>query len=544
MRHRSLYVLLLGLLIMLPGLLIMQPGATAAQGDPACPALVDTALQSLDTVCVGLGRNAACYGHNRVDATFWQPREDLIFSQPADRIPLVDLQTVATAPLDLDTQAWGIALLNLQADLPETLPGQAVTMLVMGDTSVSNTVTPEQAAGAVVPVSAVTTTGANIRSRPTTNANVLVSFSAGTDLRLTAQSESRTWYELMLPDGGRGWIYGELVRVSDTDGLAALPVGDRARYGPMQAFYFTTGLAGPQCNEAPNALVISSNELADVTLNVNELEIQLGSTIALTTAWYNNNTERAMVLALLEGRVQTQVGGFPVALNRPGRAIAITLNERGLVDRGSRLIRLRDLTPGQNIGGACAIAAASSAFGGAIGTLGCPPEVTYYIPPPPPTAAPTPVGPNINFVADRTTINPNECVTLAWDVSNIREVYYQNQGVTGQGSRQECPRATTTYTLSVVTTAGEQQSRSITITVAGGYTIEFYADRTNMTYLDCATLFWNTEGIQEVYYQGEGVVGNGSRQECPYTIGTFTYELRVVLTNGQTEYRYVTIDVS
>ena len=533
------------LLVVLVGLILLLPGPTLdAQGDDACPALVGQALQSLDTICTGLERNAACYGHNRVDATFWQPRDDLIFSQPADRAPLLDLQTIATAPLDVVAERWGVALLNLQADLPETLPGQAVTMLVMGDTTVSNAITPDQAAGTVVPVLGNTATGSNVRSRPTTNANVIASYPAGQPLTITALNEARDWYELLMPDGSRGWIYANLVRTNDAAGLAALPVGDRARYGPMQAFYFTTGLGGPECNEAPNAVVIQSNELAEVTLNVNELEIQLGSSIALTTAWYNNNTERAMVLALLEGRVETRVGGYPVILTRPGQAIAIELNEQGLVDNRSRLIRLRDLNTGLQIGQACQFAAMSGMFDSALTPLGCPPDVTYYIPPPPPTAVPTPVTPSINFVASRTTINPGECVNLAWDVSNIREVYYQNQGVSGQGSREECPRTTSTYTLNVITTSGEQISRTITITVGDSYSISFYADRTSMTYTDCATLFWNTSGVQEVYYQGVGVVGNSSQQECPYVTGSFTYELRVVLPSGQTEYRYVTINVN
>ncbi len=79
-------------------------------------------------------------------------------------------------------------------------------------------------------------------------------------------------------------------------------------------------------------------------------------------------------------------------------------------------------------------------------------------PPPPPTAVPTvpagPAGAIIEFWADRTSINAGECVTINWQVENIREVYFEGAGVVGLGSQQKCPTATTTYTLTVILTDG------------------------------------------------------------------------------------------
>lgn len=72
--------------------------------------------------------------------------------------------------------------------------------------------------------------------------------------------------------------------------------------------------------------------------------------------------------------------------------------------------------------------------------------------------------------------------------------------------------------------------------------ISFVADKYNTTYGQCVTISWDVEGIREVYYMGQGVVGHGSRQECPYQ--TTRYTLQVVLLSGQSEYRYITISVS
>ena len=73
-----------------------------------------------------------------------------------------------------------------------------------------------------------------------------------------------------------------------------------------------------------------------------------------------------------------------------------------------------------------------------------------------PAPTQTPVA-GIQFSVDRDHINAGECVRFSWRVSNVREVYFyaegerwQDGGVAGEGSRQECPAVTTTYYLRVV----------------------------------------------------------------------------------------------
>jgi hypothetical protein len=75
--------------------------------------------------------------------------------------------------------------------------------------------------------------------------------------------------------------------------------------------------------------------------------------------------------------------------------------------------------------------------------------------------------------------------------------------------------------------------------------IEFYAD-TYVVYIylspKCANIYWDVEGIKEVYFEGDGVTGHDSAQVCPRM--DTTYELMVVLVDGSVTYRYVTITVS
>ena len=548
---RTMFVIGLGLLLLIMGL----PAAAQGGENDTCPTVVETALTAVGEACSGLARNTACYGHNRVDALFWNSASDLAFSQPSDRVGLRELQTLATAPLNLDSAQWGVALLHLQANLPDTLPGQAVTMLVMGDATLTNQVDPQEAAVPFTPVAGTTAAPSNLRSIPTINANVVASVPTGTPLTVIGINESRDWFQVEAEGVGIAWVYAGLVNVDNLMLLMALPVTYAQQaithYGPMQAVVFSSGLSAPDCQQAPSAMIVQSPQEVEVTLAINALEIQIGSRIVVATAPTDDGQGQAMILGLLEGHLRTRVNGYPVSLTQPGQAIAVTLNDQGLKDNRSRLVPLRNTDLSGLFAAACTDAIQTGLFDPALDPSACAAQLTYYVPPPPATAVPTPStpeepatgpGPEITFAADRTTIGPRECVLLYWSVANVQAVFYEGQGVTGEGSREECPSTTTTYTLSVVTQSGEQIARALTIEVMGGYSINFYADSYDVGYLGCTTLYWQVEGVSAVYYQGEGVTGQGSRDECPTS--TTTYTLLAVLANGEQIPRYVTISVS
>ena len=116
----------------------------SAQGSLTCPALVEQALVQIDNNCEGLERNAGCYAHNQVFATFNTDQPSDTFSRPSDRIALTALRSLQTSAFDLEGQRWGAALMNIQANLPNTLPGQGVILLLLGDVVVENDVAPDQ----------------------------------------------------------------------------------------------------------------------------------------------------------------------------------------------------------------------------------------------------------------------------------------------------------------------------------------------------------------------------------------------------------------
>ena len=132
MRNLSLWGMFTTIFTVLSAVVVGAQPAT-------CTPLLESALAALDENCTGLERNSACYGYNRVEATF--ARDDFpveSFSHPADVTQLVELNTITTAPLDEETDEWGVVLMRVQANLPGTLPGQNVTFVLMGDAAMAN----------------------------------------------------------------------------------------------------------------------------------------------------------------------------------------------------------------------------------------------------------------------------------------------------------------------------------------------------------------------------------------------------------------------
>lgn len=266
------------------GYVLMGMSVAVAAAQPhTCAPFVAEALRAVDTNCTDLGRNSVCYGFNRVDASFFTQAEEGFFSAPADRAALTELASIQTAPLDADTGQWGVAMMNVQANVPNTLPGQAVTFILLGDARVENAVPPENAFVTGEPVRVVVATGArvNVRSGPGTTFNVIATADPGQLFDVDARNAAGDWFRISgsVP---YQWISRSLltVQTGGTAQLDELPVAPDDPLSPMQAFYFRTGIGAPQCVEAPDVLVVQGPKDVRVTLNVNGAEVAIGSTVA------------------------------------------------------------------------------------------------------------------------------------------------------------------------------------------------------------------------------------------------------------------------
>ncbi len=122
---------LLGWLLMI--VFLSGVSLIVAQSD-SCPTFVEAALDAAAESCGALGRNQICYGNNAITAEFSETAGR--FEVPGDRADVVDLMRLTTAPLAPDAQTWGVAMMALQADLPDVVVGQLVTFILFGNAAV------------------------------------------------------------------------------------------------------------------------------------------------------------------------------------------------------------------------------------------------------------------------------------------------------------------------------------------------------------------------------------------------------------------------
>ncbi|MEZ0395346.1 MAG: hypothetical protein ABWK53_02770 [Anaerolineales bacterium] len=114
-----------------------ESGRSTASAAADCQRLIEQAMQASADLCERIGPNQVCYGNDTVEAEL-VPGDNLSFSQRGDVIQVQDLVRLSASPLDLAQQKWGIAIFRVTANLPRSLPGENVTLVVFGNTSLEN----------------------------------------------------------------------------------------------------------------------------------------------------------------------------------------------------------------------------------------------------------------------------------------------------------------------------------------------------------------------------------------------------------------------
>ncbi|MBI1259569.1 MAG: hypothetical protein GC204_19040 [Chloroflexi bacterium] len=211
--------------------------------------------------------------------------------------------------------------MHVQANLPNAVPGQDVTFLILGDVDVKNNVT------GIVPVEVTVAalSNVNVREAPTLDSFVSGTLSTGQTVTARGRLADNSWLYIDRPDqNGAGWVYGpSMSNAADIEKLSIVNP-DTAFYGPMQAFYLQTGEDdNPKCSEAPeNGLIIQTSEgVAQVSLWINEVKIRLGS-----TAFIQAERNKTMTITMLEGTSHVEAKGVEMSASA-GSQLSIPLDQ-------------------------------------------------------------------------------------------------------------------------------------------------------------------------------------------------------------------------
>jgi hypothetical protein len=302
--------------------LILGSISSVLLAQDSCPAIVQAALTATNDACGSTGRNQACYGNIALAAEAQANVPDFSFTAAGDIADIAAIKTLILSSLSLTDNTWGVALMSVQANLPDTLPGQNVTMLLFGNVEIVNTV--EQ----LTTLAMTATGGVNVRLRPTTNANVLSSLTRGAAVTATGRLADSSWIRIKLPDDSRGtgWVSAQFLQSADDVNTLNVVDAEAQLFGPMQSFYFKSGVGDAPCAEAPESgiLIHTPKGVGQVNLTANGVDISLGSTVYVQAV-----PGDYMTVSTIEGDVSIQA--FNVAQAVPAGTVArIPLDANGI----------------------------------------------------------------------------------------------------------------------------------------------------------------------------------------------------------------------
>lgn len=316
---RSIWLIVLAVVVMSPSI---QPAQGLSEGFQ-CPVIVQNAWDATDALCADTGRNQACYGHVLLDAQAQVGVTSFAFDQEGDQVNVADMQSLRLSAMDSTTGVWGVALMRLQANLPASQADQNATLLLFGDVKL-------ESAASEVPEITVTAAAkernVNVRQLPYLDAWVMDSLSPGQTAVATGRLEDSSWLRVQMPDSGvTGWVFSPLLASDEPVESLAVVGPSEPYYGPMQAFMFESGRDDALCPEAPNSgLLIQTPEgVGKVTLLINEVDIQLGSTV-----YFQAQPNGEMVVVVVEGSARVQVGTV-VRYVVPGGLVRVPLGSDG-----------------------------------------------------------------------------------------------------------------------------------------------------------------------------------------------------------------------
>ena len=250
-----------------------SPTPALAQDDTnACETLVIAAVRQMGSACAELGRNEICYGNTQVSATLID--DTLFFDNSGDIVGVTDLETIITRPADPDTDEWGIAVMDLAADLPEVESG-FVRMVMFGDVDIDpqhDTVDEE------VPTCQFINTNAsnlNMRGGPGLEYQVVDVLDTGTTVTVYGRMDD--WVR-----SSRGWVFSPFATLECAgDPLREVTEPGDTYYAPMQSFTLQITEQGT-CQNAPSGMLVQSPNGQAANIMVNNVEIRIGSTAFLT----------------------------------------------------------------------------------------------------------------------------------------------------------------------------------------------------------------------------------------------------------------------
>jgi len=300
-----------------------------------CPTIVKQAIDTVSSECSKAGRNKLCYGNSTIQATFQPGVNNLTFQSPGDTVDVSQIKSFTLSGMDTAANTWGVAEMKIKADLPDTDPTQAVTMILFGNVQVTDASADANAAALTQTPEAMARQNQNATA--TTNAiNQQATHQAATATKI-AELEGTATAKAETPTSTGTIRAAQATQVAATaTKLAAyentataapipqtpIPGAPSGPYSGLQAFYFQSSDTAP-CEQAPHdGILIQSPQGSKqrVTLSIDGAAISLGSTVYITA-----QPSKFLTINALEGSAIVTAAGQSLTVY-PGTAAQVPLD--------------------------------------------------------------------------------------------------------------------------------------------------------------------------------------------------------------------------
>jgi uncharacterized repeat protein (TIGR01451 family) len=459
-------------------------GPSAAQA--ACNGQVAEALEIIADTCIQLGDNSICYGNDPITATLTD--DSFFFDRPGDIVPITAIAELNTGSVDPETNEWGIALMDIQADLPNA--EDSVRVVLFGGAEL----TPQESTLDTETLQTCTfsnDTGSNLnlRAGPGEDFRIFDVLARNSSLEVYGQTPDGDWLR-----SARGWMSAEFGTLScddpDTE-LLTVENPEDAYVAPMQSFALRVNEQA-LCEAVPSGMLIQTPRGETANLLINGVEMRVGST-ALVTVDEEGNCQTHQNH---DGNVTLGTQGNE--LNLPVGAQATTaLNEDGdCFPAGQTAPRVEPIPEQDRTVTRDITRRISNRAGGVFyDTTG-----DEYIPEPP----------ELSVEASAESVPFGECVTLTWSADNTDILTLDGAQVARNNDAEFCLEEATEFVF--VATPIDDNFDPISETIAvevefpeGSASLETDADVATVD--NCVEVSYTTAGLAEFSINPGGFVG-------------------------------------
>jgi hypothetical protein len=291
------------------------PGAVQAREAGTCTALAQSALSSVAQLCASAAANSVCLGYDSVTATFAASAQPT-FKAKGDKVNLADVTSLTTSVANPEAGNWGVAVLKIQADMPEA--SQGITGVLFGEATLTSAVKADTLL--TLPVTTVRD-AALLRGGAAQTYPSLVKLNPGQKAAVDGRNKTGDWLRVRL-DSAVGWAPANQLNVDgDAKTLAVLEDQDsRAGFvykNPMQAFTLSTKTAAACGGEAPSGMLLQLTQDAQnasakpARLMVNGVDL----TITSGTMYLRATPKDRLEIAAVNGSATVSALGGSVTLN-------------------------------------------------------------------------------------------------------------------------------------------------------------------------------------------------------------------------------------